>query len=251
MGKLPSIHLYPGDWLRDQVSGCSAAAQGIWLRVMFIMHDSERYGYLCQNGKPMPFDQAARRCGVSLQEFSDAFEELKAAGVPSFTDDGIAYSRRMVRDAKDRATTNKRVIRFRNGSVTPVKRSCNALVTGDVTPMYEDEDDNENDNEVDGEVEFEKSCSLYPKPERSRYTQEAYFSAIGGIRKRTGKNDREAIDWLNSRIAAYSSTAFPCGFKKFLEERIFDQPESAWIQKKSGKYANNMEIAAKAIEEMQ
>ena len=41
MAKLPYIQLYPGDWLRDSVAGCSLAAQGLWLRMMFVMHDSE------------------------------------------------------------------------------------------------------------------------------------------------------------------------------------------------------------------
>jgi hypothetical protein len=101
--KLPSFQFYPGDWLRDPVSGCSLAAQGLWLRLMILMHDSERYGYLSQNGLPIPHDHLARRCGSSPDEFNALLLELESAGVPSRTKDGIIYSRRMTRDAEDRA----------------------------------------------------------------------------------------------------------------------------------------------------
>jgi hypothetical protein len=28
----PSVEMYPGDWLRDPISGCSLAANGFWWR---------------------------------------------------------------------------------------------------------------------------------------------------------------------------------------------------------------------------
>jgi hypothetical protein len=40
MSKRPSFQFYPGDWLRDSVAGCSLAAQGLWLRVMILAHDT-------------------------------------------------------------------------------------------------------------------------------------------------------------------------------------------------------------------
>jgi hypothetical protein len=108
MAKLPSLQFYPGDWLRDSVSGCSLAAQGLWLRLMILMHDSERYGYLCNNGLPIPSDQLARRCGSTLAEYEELMLELESAGVPSRTKDGIIYSRRMTRDAEERARNAER-----------------------------------------------------------------------------------------------------------------------------------------------
>jgi hypothetical protein len=100
--KLPHIQLYPGDWMRDPVSACSIAAQGLWLRMMFLAHDSERYGYLVVNGLPMPDEFVARRCGSTLSEYQTLLAELFSIGVPSRTPDGIIFSRRMVRDAKRR-----------------------------------------------------------------------------------------------------------------------------------------------------
>lgn len=102
MPKLPAIQFYPGDWLRDDIAGCSLAAQGLWLRMMFLMHDSDRYGYLAKNGVPIPPASAALRCGTNLEQYTTLLAELDLHGVPSRTDDGIIYSRRMVRDAKAR-----------------------------------------------------------------------------------------------------------------------------------------------------
>jgi hypothetical protein len=129
MPKLPSIQLYPGDWLRDEVAGCSLAAQGLWLRMMFIAHDSERYGYLSLNGGAMPDDFIARRCALpSVTDYVTLLAELDRASVPSRTPEGIIYSRRMVRDAKARASNSLRQKRFRN------KRS-NGVSNASVTAM--------------------------------------------------------------------------------------------------------------------
>lgn len=109
---IPAIQLYLGDYLRDAVSGCSLAAQGLWLRLLMMMHDSERYGYLCHNGVPIPSQMLARRCGCSLEEFNTCLAELEAAGVPSRTQNGIIYCRRMARIVEDREKNAARQRRF-------------------------------------------------------------------------------------------------------------------------------------------
>jgi hypothetical protein len=67
--------------------------------MMIVAHDSECYGHLSQNGTPMPPDSIARRCGCeSVEQYSSLISELREAGVPSRTPEGIIFSRRMVRD---------------------------------------------------------------------------------------------------------------------------------------------------------
>lgn len=69
--------------------------------MMFIGHDSDRYGYLESNGYAMQAESIARRVGCSLPEFESLLSELTIAGVPSRTPDGSAiFSRRMVKDAR-------------------------------------------------------------------------------------------------------------------------------------------------------
>lgn len=102
MGKTPAFQFYPGDWLRSEVAGCSIGAQGLWLRLLIVMHDCERYGYASQNGKPMSNAALARRCGVGLEEFNDLLAELEDAGVFSREEDDTIFSRRMARDKIER-----------------------------------------------------------------------------------------------------------------------------------------------------
>jgi hypothetical protein len=138
---LPAIHLYPGDWLRDAVSGCSLAAQGLWLRMMFVAHDSERYGYLEVNGSPMQPRHIAQRCGCELAQYESLLLELTDAGVPSVSDNKALFSRRMVKDANLRAVRAKsgRKGGKQNGSKRRSKIKANA----------EDEIEDVNDSDFD------------------------------------------------------------------------------------------------------
>lgn len=108
MAGKPYLPFFPGDWLRDDVSACSLAAQGLWLRMMITAHDSANYGFLEVNGAPMPNAMIARKCGCSLQEFEELLAELESAGVPSRSGHGSIYSRRMVRDGAQRKQTSKK-----------------------------------------------------------------------------------------------------------------------------------------------
>ena len=121
VGKLPSLQFYPGDWLRDSVAGCSLAAQGLWLRMMFLMHDSARYGYLCNSdGSPIPPGSVALRCGCTLEQYEALLHELDSVDVPSRTTEGVIFSRRMVRDAAKRAADADRQAKHRDaGLQTP------------------------------------------------------------------------------------------------------------------------------------
>jgi hypothetical protein len=45
--KRPSFQFYPGDWLGNaKLRRCSDAAQGVWMRVLCLMHDSDEIGVL-------------------------------------------------------------------------------------------------------------------------------------------------------------------------------------------------------------
>jgi hypothetical protein len=129
LSKNPAFQFYPGDWLRDGIAGCSLAAQGLWLRLMLIMHDSPRYGYLClPNGDPIPPASAARLCGCSEVDYDALTAELIRAGVPSTTSSGIIFSRRMVRDEKQRKEWRKRqeIHRLTKRDVTQMSPQCHS-----------------------------------------------------------------------------------------------------------------------------
>lgn len=136
MGKLPALMLYPGDWLQDEIAGCSIAAQGLMLRIMFLGHSSTRYGYLVNSdGSPIPHDALARRCACTLEQFDALLTELDSVGKLSRTPEGIIYLRRMVRDEQKRSSAAERQARFRTKQVnTPKKALHNAESNDTVTP---------------------------------------------------------------------------------------------------------------------
>lgn len=136
--KLPAIMLYVGDWLRDAIAGCSLAAQGLWLRMMFVMHDSDRYGHLAAAGRPFSDEAVAARCGCSLDEYKSRLRELLDAGVPSCLSGGILFSRRMVRDAELRKARQK------SGRLGGKQKSRKALAK--VYQNTEDETEDENED---------------------------------------------------------------------------------------------------------
>ena len=173
--KLPAIHLYPGDWLKDNISGCSLEAQGLWLRMMFLMHDSERYGYLSINGRPIPHDVIARRCGTTVEAFAALLSELDSMAIPSRTSEGIIYSRRMVRDAKLRTarasagSTGGQAKRKQNASKPSSKTQANA----------EDEDEDEDEKQL--VVQCETIWKLYPRKAAKPAAMKKIKAALGKV----------------------------------------------------------------------
>lgn len=156
-GKLPYIQFFPGDWLRDNVAGCTLGAQGLWLRMIILAHDSDRYGYLSQNGSPIPPGSIARRCGCTPEQYETLLAELLAAGVPSRTPEGFIYSRRMVTDHKSRESNAIRQKRHYDSKKKP-NGSSNAEPNGGLTP-------NEDESEIeDSSVRKTKKSKWFIAP---------------------------------------------------------------------------------------
>lgn len=108
MPKLPSFQFYPGDWLRDDVSGCSLEAQGLWLRMMIVMHDAQVYGQMILNNEPMSVEFVAKKIGISPKKYSNLLQELEFAGVINRKENGVIFSGRMERDERARQQNRER-----------------------------------------------------------------------------------------------------------------------------------------------
>jgi hypothetical protein len=99
--------------------------------MLFVAHNSQRYGYLEAEGKAIPDEQLARRCScASVKKYHNLLAELFAAGVPSRTPEGIIYSRRMVRDQQDRDSGAERQRRHRENSHASVTSLSQGEVRG-------------------------------------------------------------------------------------------------------------------------
>lgn len=100
MPKFPFIKFFPNDWMAEPtIRVCSVAARGLWMDMLSLMHLSPRRGYLlAATGSPISPEQLARLTGCSADEVTRLLAELSSSGAYSCTDDGIVYSRRMVRE---------------------------------------------------------------------------------------------------------------------------------------------------------
>lgn len=86
---------YEGD---DALRVVSLAAQGLWMRMLCVMHKGTPYGHLTINGKAPNTRQIAMMASASEREVVKLLAELEESGVFSRTVDGAIFCRRMVRD---------------------------------------------------------------------------------------------------------------------------------------------------------
>jgi hypothetical protein len=104
MARLAFLQFYPNDWLAEpSVRACSLAARGLWIDMLSLMHLSPRRGYLLSaSGSPLTPEHLARMTGCTAEEATRLIAELRSSGCFNCTDDGVIYSRRMVRDEQKR-----------------------------------------------------------------------------------------------------------------------------------------------------
>jgi len=95
----PSFQFYPNDWDSDPaLRCCSMAAQGLWLRMMCIMHNATPYGYLKIGENIVDRRILARNVGEDMGDITAWWDEIITFGVASVDENGCLYSRRMIRD---------------------------------------------------------------------------------------------------------------------------------------------------------
>jgi len=191
--------------------------------MMFVAHDSDRYGHLAVDGCAMSPDFISRRCGCSMEQYSTLLAELVAAGVPSVCNDGVMFSRRMVRDAELRKTRAKagqkggknKAKTHKKTSKNIVKNSENTTSSKSLAKVYQNTDI---DNDINSDVflmNFNKFWELMPKKSRKNKprARESFSKALASTQLETilsaaeayGKSDegngtycRNASTWLNA-----------------------------------------------------
>lgn len=184
MSKRPAFQFYPGDWRRDlALQGCSLAARGLWIEMMGMMHDGAEYGHLLAGSRPITAERLAGMVGPQDGEDVPALlAELEEAGVFSRTDDGVIYSRRMVKDEDIR---EKRATAGKKGGKRTAKRlaKANAQANTQSNKPAKDEqtvadEDAVEDSSKETKKEkirrlFEEFWSRYPKRAGNRKKKDA------------------------------------------------------------------------------
>jgi hypothetical protein len=95
----PCFSFFPADWLNDiKLQSCSLKAQGLLINLMCLMHQSTRYGHLLVNGSKPPDSTVSHLLRLHPRTYHASLEELKANGVLSQDENGVIYSKRMIKD---------------------------------------------------------------------------------------------------------------------------------------------------------
>lgn len=99
--KLPWFKFNAVHWLRDRnLQRCSLAARGLWIDMLALMHDaSEPYGHMRDIDGPFSEEDQMREFSISRADLRKSTAELSGNRVFSRGEDGVIFSRRMVRDA--------------------------------------------------------------------------------------------------------------------------------------------------------
>lgn len=97
----PWLKFYTGDWRQDgALRMASLSARGLWIEMLALMHEARPRGHLLIGTIKPDVEQLAALVSARASDVEAALGELLALGVYSVSEDGVIYSRRMVRDTQ-------------------------------------------------------------------------------------------------------------------------------------------------------
>ena len=83
----PSFQFYPKDWLGNtKLRRCSAAARGVWMDVLCVLHDSDEYGIA-----RYPLAELANAAGAPLKLLRELADKGVLKGCDKGACDGYVY----------------------------------------------------------------------------------------------------------------------------------------------------------------
>lgn len=172
----PYLPLYIQDYLTDEkLNECSASTQGIYIKIMCLMHKSDEYGKILLGQK---YKQNTSKSHILLGQklskhltfacdlLEQAVLELVKEGVCFIDNDGNLCQKRMIKDGK---ISIKRAVSGKKGGESTKKKFARA--------NSENENEYENDNEY--KDYFEKEFwPNYPKRNGKKLGKAETFAAL-------------------------------------------------------------------------
>jgi hypothetical protein len=145
MAKSPGFWFFTGDWLKDpELRFCSIFARGLLVDLLCICFEAKHQGKFCKpDGSPRSDEEIVG--AVSGGDFDDklaALRELESSGVLSRDEDGVLYSRRMVRLAEVQAKLKQNGSRGGSKAQAKLKQTLeqNIKPNGGVSDSVSDSD---------------------------------------------------------------------------------------------------------------
>ncbi len=204
--KRPSFQFYPGDWLQDSsLRSVSVGAQGLWINMLCLMHQSPKYGYLmagCKvNHKVIPKVNLARITGATIDEVSTWMDELEQVGIFSKDEAGAIFSRRMIRDETIRNSRASGGFKGGNPSLLKVNHKDNLNHNHIDNLPLEGEDEEEEGTDPSlrgckGKPTFEELAEECNRVQARKGTAEEFWHFYESNGWKVGKN--KMVSWKSS-----------------------------------------------------
>jgi hypothetical protein len=141
------------DYKSDEaLAQTSLGAQGLWMRMLCIMHDAEPYGYLLINDRSVGPAQLARSTGAPEDQIVAYLDELRSWGVFKETEDGTIvpkgtiYSKRMINDRSRFLAARENGRMGGNPALTGRRKAAAAPQAAGVNPRLKLEKESESDS---------------------------------------------------------------------------------------------------------
>jgi hypothetical protein len=142
------ITFFPADWMTDtELRLLPLEARGLWIDMLCIMHQSETGYSLVSNGRKICAKSLSLLAHISPEKTENLLKQIIEAGVCSVDEDGVIYSRRLLRDKELREK------RAKAGSKGGKKTQKNILLKQDVQANSGD-----GDGDGDGDKKNKNVC---------------------------------------------------------------------------------------------
>lgn len=149
----PYIPLYVQDFLTDEkLVECSASTTGVYIRLMCIMHKSERYGTILLKQNDKQSDKQIKNFATKLVRSMPYSFEIILAAISELLNEKVVYIEgdflcqgRMI---KDNSLSEKRAKYGKDGGDKTAKRFAKAKVKAKPIANTEYEDENEIEDEI-------------------------------------------------------------------------------------------------------
>ena len=219
--KRPSFQFYPSDWRADSsLQICSLKARGLWVEILCLMHEigqreGARYGFLELEGKRLGGGHLARLVGIEEKQVCVLLDELQEAGVFSRDENGVIYSRRLVRDGELKQIRSKAGSKGGSKSQAKAKQKPSKAISKSPLAGARTEDEDEEEEERDKKKEsaerkkeedelvqmFHKLCPSFPSIRKLTKSRRAAIAARAkeGVSFQELFEKAEASDFLAGR----------------------------------------------------
>ena len=163
----PAFQFYPGDWMKSETRVLSLEARGAWIDLLCIMFEAPRRGYLEHKiGEKISNLQLARVLGIKEKKVENVLRELIDCNVCSVDDNGVLFSRRMVRDER----------------VSQVRRECGSL-GGNPILLNQEDNQTSNQNGSKTQANAKPKRKQNPTPSTSSSLSTAIPTTLDGVAK--------------------------------------------------------------------